>query len=144
MTISDTDPVPNGMVRITVRFGRGIHTAHFDFERMNELLDQFEDERGDAIRMCWEEGIEGVRGSAALAAEQGWKEVLGTIAMWRFLNRPVREWYENPEELLAERIEEDGAASLIASTDDGTDWTFVLMNAEPSNFRSMLEGASVH
>lgn len=144
MTISDTGPIPEGTVRIAVRFGRKVYTSHFDFERLEELLDQFEDERGDAIRMAWGGGIEGVRGLAALAASEGWKDALAVVALWRFLNRPSQEWYDAPEELLAERIEEDGAASLIASTDDGTDWTFVLMNAEPSNFQALLEGASVH
>lgn len=145
-SISDTGPVPEGMIRIAVRFGRKVYTVHFDFDRLEELLDQFEDERGDAIRMAWGGGVEGVRGLAALAASEGWQDALAIVAMWRFLNRPAQgdDWYEHPTELLAERIEEDGAASLIASTDDGTEWTFVLMNAEPSNFRSMLEGASVH
>lgn len=33
---------------------------------------------------------------------------------------------------------------LIASTYHGAEQTFVLMNAEQSNFKSLLEGASVH
>ena len=125
-----TGPVPKNTVRVSVRFAGDVHVSHFSIEDMMDAVERFEDFAGDAVWLCWDKSVEGTRGIATFAVQEGLTDLLGSIAMWVFLNRPDYETYEHPEDLLKARIEKDGSAWLVASTDDGSKWLFTLLHAD--------------
>ncbi|WP_158046814.1 hypothetical protein [Skermanella pratensis] len=129
--------IPEKTVRISVCFGDRLFVLDLPSDSIAQVLVDFEEFVGPALPLRRARGkwfaANGVSAVANFAAQDGDSHTVSAAVLWLFLFQPGAAERDRTDARLADMIERDGGAWLVATTDSvGVEWTFSLYSAKSS------------